>query len=95
MLKASFSPGFSRDLKKLKKKRVDCAPLNEVIGLVLENTSQARQTLRQRHRMHVLKGKWDDCFERHVANFGDWLLIWVADDERAVFLRTGTHDELF
>lgn len=45
--------------------------------------------------MHVLKGKWDDCFECHVANFGDWLLIWVADDERAVFLRTGTHDELF
>ncbi len=25
-LKASFSPGFSRDLKKLKKKHVDLAP---------------------------------------------------------------------
>ena len=94
-LKASFSPGFKRDLKKLKKKYIDCEPLNEVINLVLENTSKAKSKLKQRHKMHLLNGKWDNCYECHIANFGDWLLIWISDDKQAVFLRTGTHDELF
>ena len=94
-LKAAFSPGFSRDLKKLKKKHVDLVPLNRVIDLVVQNSIESKQVLKRRHKMHTLSGQWKNCHECHVANFGDWLLIWVANSEKVVFLRTGTHDELF
>ncbi len=62
-LKASFSPGFSRDLKKLKKKHVDLAPLNSVVALVIDNSDESKFILKQRHKMHTLSGKWKSCYE--------------------------------
>lgn len=94
-LAAEYSSVFQRDIKRLKKKHVDLAPLRDVMSLVLENTPEARQVLRQRHRMHTLKGEWLGSQECHIANAGDWLLIWRSDHEVAYFQRTGTHDQLF
>ena len=34
-------------------------------------------------------------YECHVANAGDWLVIWSSNDSVAFFERTGSHDELF
>lgn len=45
--------------------------------------------------MHDLKGKWAGAKECHIANFGDWLLVWQVSGDIAVFLRTGTHEEIF
>jgi mRNA interferase YafQ len=45
--------------------------------------------------MHRLKGEWAESYECHVANIGDWLVVWLETDGLAVFLRTGTHDEIF
>ena len=95
-LSADFSRAFQRDLKKKAKRRGwDLLELEKVVGLILENTPEAVDTLRRRHNMHNLSGKWAGRKECHVANAGDWLVIWSANDKVAFFERTGSHDELF
>lgn len=95
MLEAQFTSRFQRDVKVLKSKNQDIAPLVDVINLVIEDTERSREVLRQRHNMHALKGAWSGSNECHVANAGDWLLIWKTGNGLAVFQRTGSHDDLF
>lgn len=40
-------------------------------------------------------GRWGGSNECHVANAGDWLVIWCTEGQIAFFQRTGSHDELF
>lgn len=94
-LKAAFSPSFSRDLKRVRKRGLDEGELSNVIGLIIENTPESREELRRRHRMHTLKGSWKGSSECHVANAGDWLLVWRESDGVAFLQRTGTHEEIF
>lgn len=95
-LKAAYAPAFSRDLKRLAKDRTrDLKLLEQVVDLILENTPASKEELRRHHRAHALKGAWAGSLECHVANIGDWLLIWAVDGEVAYLRRTGTHDELF
>ncbi|MBL8512623.1 MAG: type II toxin-antitoxin system YafQ family toxin [Betaproteobacteria bacterium] len=42
---------------------------------------------------HPLKGEWADHRECHIG--GDFLLIYLLQDEQIVFVRAGTHSELF
>lgn len=56
---------------------------------------ESLEILKRRHNMHRLSGSWAGRNEYHVANSGDWLVIWSANDEVAFFERTGGHDELF
>ena len=80
-LTADFAKAFSRDLKKNAKRRNwNLTELEKVIDLVVENT---------------LSGNWRGRYECHVANAGDWLVIWSSNDSVAFFERTGSHDELF
>lgn len=95
MLRPNYTTRFEKDVKRLKKKHVDLDSLKEVMQLILEDTPEAKAELRRRHNMHVLKGDWQGSFECHVANAGDWLLIWAIDADQAYFQRTGSHDELF
>lgn len=95
-LTADFSKAFQRDLrKKAEKRRWDLAELEKLVELVLENTPESLEMLRRRHNMHNLSGKWAGRKECHVANAGDWLVIWSSNDKVAFFERTGSHDELF
>lgn len=94
-LKAAFSPSFSRDLKRVRKRGLDDGELSNVIGLIIENTPESREKLRRRHHMHTLKGSWKGSSECHVANAGDWLLVWRESDGVAFLQRTGTHEEIF
>lgn len=95
-LKAKFAPAFSRDLKKKAVKRNwGLAELETVVDLVLDNTVDSIEILKQRHGMHRLLGKWGGSNECHVVNAGDWLIIWRIDADIAYFQRTGSHDELF
>lgn len=52
-----------------------------------------RQDLGTNRRPHPLKGDYQDCMECHIV--GDWLLIWRQSDDEIVFVRTGTHEDLF
>ncbi len=95
-LRAKFAPAFGRDLKKNAARRGwDLAELEGVIDLVLENSPASLAVLKSRHNMHRLAGKWGGSNECHVANAGDWLLVWRVDGDLAYFQRTGSHDELF
>ena len=95
-LSADFSAQFSRDIKRNAARRNwNLAELAALIELVLENSPESLAWLRAHHRMHRLSGKWRGRYECHVANAGDWLVIWSASDSVAFFERTGTHDELF
>ena len=95
MLEVEFTPQFQRDVKKLSKKHIDLTPLKLLVDLVSENTAESLKELRFKHNMHTLKGEWAGSHECHVANAGNWLVIWRQGAGLAVFQRTGTHDELF
>ena len=95
MLEPELTPHFKRDINKLKKKHTDLQPLKEVVKLVLANTKESKRELKRHHKAHKLKGKWAKSNECHVANVGDWLLIWAVRDNLAVFQRTGSHDDVF
>ena len=95
-LSAEFSSAFRRDLKKKARRRGwDLSELEKVINLVLDNSPESLGVLRSRHNMHLLSGSWSGRKECHVANAGDWLVIWSSNDKVAFFERTGGHDELF
>lgn len=95
-LTAEFSAAFSRDLKKKAKRRKwDLSELQKLIDLVLQNTPESMDILKRRHNMQRLGGNWAGRNECHVANSGDWLVIWSSNEEVAFFERTGSHDELF
>lgn len=95
-LVADFSTAFSRDLKKKARRRNwNLDDLQALIDLILDNSPESIRTLKQRHNMHKLSGGWAGRNECHVANTGDWLVIWSSNDKVAFFERTGSHDELF
>lgn len=95
-LEAKFTASFGRDLKRIaKRKNRNLGELEKVLELVLENSQESLNELRQRQRMRTFSGKWAGRIECHVANTGDWLLIWSTDERFAYFERTETHDELF
>lgn len=95
MLSVDYSSQFKRDYKRCAKRHLPLEELHKVIGLVAENSSESLEELCHHHNMHTLQGKWRGRRGCHVANAGDWLVIWSSNDKAAFFERTGTHDELF
>lgn len=93
MLEPELSPAFTRDVRRVKRRHVNTRLLQEV--MILDDTTSSRSELRRRHCAHRLKGEWRGASERHVASAGDWLLVWKTGNGLAVFLRTGTHEEIF
>ena len=73
--------------------RYDMEELKKVMRLLIENTGP----LPAEYRDHPLKGEWQDHRDCHIA--GDWVLIYrinrFPDGEEVIFVRTGTHAELF
>ncbi len=95
MLRVAYTARFQRDVKHLKKKHYDLDQLKSLIDLVAQNTPEALDKLRRRHNMHEPRGEWSGSRECHVANAGDWLVIWRDEGTFVTFQRTGSHDELF
>ena len=91
-LAADFSSAFRHDPQE-KGSQAGMGPLElkRVIDLVVENSPESLETLRTRHDMHALTGSWSGRKECHVANAGDWLVIWPSNDRVAFFERTGSH----
>lgn len=94
MLRPEYAQRFARDIKRLKHRHIDLAPLREVMELVIEDSDEAKETLRRRHNAHRLHGTPFPTDECHVANAGDWLLLWSTRAGMVVFQRTGTHEEV-
>lgn len=95
MLKIEYSPRFKRDYKRLVRRHAKIELLDDVIRLIARDDEESRTQLMSRHNMHRLGGDWAGAHECHVANIGDWLLVWKVCDQTAYLVRTGTHDEIF
>ncbi|WP_369344149.1 type II toxin-antitoxin system YafQ family toxin [Bifidobacterium aquikefiricola] len=95
MLQSESTSSFKRDVKRLLRKHKNMSKLKDVMRLIIEDSAESKIMLHTRHRAHALTGQWSDCSECHIHNEGDWLLIWQRNDQMVVFLRTGSHDELF
>lgn len=85
---------FKKDWQRLTHSgRYDMNRLKEAMLLLIENA----EPLPPEWLDHALTGDWSNHRECHVG--GDFLLIYKLDgngaDERVVFVRAGTHAELF
>ncbi len=79
---------FRRDIKKVTPGSKRLLKLQEVVRLIA-----AGEPLPKSNRNHQLKGEYKDCLECHVEP--NWLLIYRAEENEVVLIRTGTHSELF
>ncbi len=90
MYSISYTRGFEKDIKRIKKREYNTKILFEVIK-TLEETG----TVPAKLKPHKLSGNFKDCWECHVKS--DWLLIWRKSDNKSEIqlIRTGTHSDLF
>ena len=85
-----FTKAFVRDLERLSRSgRYDLRRLKEAMLLLVANDA----TLGAEWLDHALRGSWADHRECHIG--GDFLLIYRLDGNAVVFVRAGTHSELF
>jgi mRNA interferase YafQ len=88
MLTPIYTTQFSKDVKKLKKRKKNLEKLKIIIRTLLQGES-----LDPLHRDHKLLGDYKDRRECHIE--ADWLLIYKVTKEAIIFERTGTHSGLF
>ena len=85
-----YAKSFVKDWDRLNRSgRYDMGRLKEVMLLLVANDAP----LGAEWKDHDLQGDWADHRECHVG--GDFLLIYYIDGDSLVFVRTGTHSELF
>jgi mRNA interferase YafQ len=93
--KFDYAKSFHKDWERLSRSgRYDMRRLKEAMLLLIAND----QPLGPEWKDHALKGEWADHRECHVG--GDFLLVYQIDDAvgktgAIVFVRAGTHSELF
>ena len=88
MRKVALTAQFEKDVKHANKRHYDLSQLGKVIKLLSQGGLQDRQ-----YRDHPLKGKYEGLSECRITP--DWLLIYHSSIERVVFVRNGTHSDLF
>ncbi len=79
---------FKKDVKRAKKRGKDLQKLKAVIELLVRG-----KKLPDRCRDHELTGPFKGIRDCHLEP--DWLLLYEANEEEIVLIRTGTHSDLF
>lgn len=90
MLNVEYTNQFKKDLKLAKRRGKDLNLLHAIMEQIVQ-----KKCLNSRLRDHVLSGNWNLHRELHIEN--DWLLIYrvVLSEDVVIFVRTGTHADLF
>lgn len=88
MLTPAYTGQFKKDVKRIKKQHKNTDNLKEII-IKLTN----EETLPPSNRDHQLTGNYTRHRECHIEP--DWLLIYMIRDQSIIFVRTGSHAELF
>jgi mRNA interferase YafQ len=88
MLKPEYKKQFKKDIELAKKRGKDTQKLKDIIDLIIEE-----KPLLVKHRNHKLKGQYNGAWECHIEP--DWLLIYELTSIKAIFVRTGSHSDLF
>ncbi len=83
-----FKNKFNKDLKVSIKRGKVVSKIKKVMSALI-----AGEVLEPRYRDHSLKGEYTDCRECHIEP--DWLLIYMIKKDSVIFIRTGTHSDLF
>lgn len=87
---ADYTKSFLKDWERLSRSgRYNMRQLKEAILLLIANDAP----LGAEWLDHPLKGEWSDHRECHIG--GDFLLIYQAEGNSIIFVRAGTHAELF
>lgn len=85
-----YTKTFLKDWERLSRSgRYDLRRLKEAMLLLIANDAP----LGPEWLDHPLKGDWADHRECHVG--GDFLLIYQLDGDTVIFVRAGTHADLF
>ena len=90
MYQVKFTSAFKKSYKRIKKRGLEMALLDEVIEKL-----RLGQTLEEKYRDHELKGNFVGFRECHIKP--DWLLIYLIEDDilTLTLADTGSHDDLF
>jgi len=87
---SDYTKTFRKDWERLSRSgRYDLKRLQEAMLLLIGNDA----LLGPEWLDHPLKGDWVDHRECHIG--GDFLLIYRLDGNAIIFVRAGTHSELF
>ncbi|MGQ0503578.1 MAG: type II toxin-antitoxin system YafQ family toxin [Panacagrimonas sp.] len=89
--RSDYTKPFKKDWERLTHSgRYDMQALKDTMALIVANEGD----LPAGYRDHELTGNWADYRECHVG--GDFLLIYhLPTKDSVVFVRAGTHSELF
>lgn len=88
MLKPVNKNKFEKDLRLAIKRGKSPEKLKKLMRTLVE-----QKPLENKYRDHSLKGEYADCRECHIEP--DWLLIYMITDDSIIFIRTGSHADLF
>lgn len=90
MYQVKFTSAFKKSYKRIKKRGLEMALLDEVIEKL-----RLGQTLEEKYRDHELKGNFVGFRECHIKP--DWLLIYLIEDDilALTLAETGSHADLF
>ena len=90
MYQVKFTSAFKKSYKRIKKRGLEMALLDEVIEKL-----RLGQTLEEKYRDHELKGNFVGFRECHIKP--DWLLIYLIEDDILILTLadTGSHADLF
>lgn len=90
MLHVEYTTKFKKDLKLAVRRNKDMTQLRKVMKAI-----EFEKPLESCLRDHALIGNWAGYRELHLEP--DWLLIYklVAIEKVVIFVRTGTHSDLF
>jgi mRNA interferase YafQ len=88
MLTPVYTKRFSKDIKKISRSGMNMDEFKSVARKLINE-----EPLEEKYRDHLLIGNYKGRHECHVKP--DWLLIYVIQDDKIIFERTGSHSELF
>ena len=83
-----YTTQFKKDFKLCIKRGSNMQQIKSIMKL-LESGKQ----LFEKNKDHNLTGNYVNCRECHIQS--DWLLIYQLFDNDIIFVRTGTHSDLF
>src|SRR5690242_6322670 len=88
--RCDYTRSFANDWERLSRSgRYDLRQLKQAMLLLIA----AEAPLGPEWLDHALKGNWADHRECHIG--GDFLLIYRLEGDQLVFVRAGTHADLF
>jgi mRNA interferase YafQ len=88
MLLPTYLNSFEKEIARDKKRGKDLSKLRKVMNMLLKE-----EPLPHKNRNHKLKGEFEGYWECHIEP--DWLLVYKKTNTHIIFVRTGSHSDLF